>query len=71
MSARRQAQRPASDLDLIASNGCLPVHPGISGLGHQPTLTTGSFLASRLDEGTAELKTVPDEWYDVARAFFW
>ena len=23
-----------------------------------------------LDDATAELKTVPREWYDVARAFF-
>jgi hypothetical protein len=23
-----------------------------------------------LEEATAELKTVPREWYDVARAFF-
>ena len=23
-----------------------------------------------LEEATAELKTVPDDWYDVARAFF-
>jgi 6-phosphofructokinase 1 len=23
-----------------------------------------------LEEATAELKTVPDAWYDVARAFF-
>jgi 6-phosphofructokinase 1 len=27
-------------------------------------------IAVSLEEATAELKTVPDDWYDVARAFF-
>jgi len=27
-------------------------------------------IACSLDEATAELKTVPVEWYEVAKAFF-
>jgi 6-phosphofructokinase 1 len=27
-------------------------------------------VAVSLEEATAELKTVPGEWYEVARAFF-
>jgi hypothetical protein len=27
-------------------------------------------IAVSLEEATAELKTVTDDWYDVARAFF-
>jgi hypothetical protein len=27
-------------------------------------------IAVSLEEATAQLKTVTDEWYDVARAFF-
>lgn len=38
MSARLQARRLASDFDLIASAGSLPLQPGISGLGHEQTL---------------------------------
>jgi hypothetical protein len=34
MGACFQAKRLVSDLDLITSNGSLPVQSGISGLGH-------------------------------------
>ena len=39
--------------------------------GRMVALHGDSIVDISLDEGTAELKTVPDEWYDVARAFFW
>ena len=29
-----------------------------------------SIVDVSLEEATSELKTVPEEWYDVARAFF-
>jgi len=43
MSARLHAQRPASDLDLIASNDSLPLQPGISGPGHNQPIAIVSF----------------------------
>ena len=39
--------------------------------GRMVALHGDSIVDISLEEGTAELKTVPDEWYDVARAFFW
>jgi phosphofructokinase-like protein len=39
--------------------------------GRMVALHGDSIVDIPLEEGTAELKTVPDEWYDVARAFFW
>ena len=38
--------------------------------GQMAALRGADVLAVSLREATAELKTVPDEWYDVARAFF-
>jgi ATP-dependent phosphofructokinase / diphosphate-dependent phosphofructokinase len=38
--------------------------------GQMAALRGGEVIAVSLEEATAELKTVPDEWYDVARAFF-
>ncbi len=55
MSARLQARRPASDFDLIASAGSLPLQPGISVLGQDLTVVTDSFSASSL---TMHLQTV-------------
>jgi 6-phosphofructokinase 1 len=38
--------------------------------GKMAALRGDDVVAVPLDEATAELKTVPREWYDVARAFF-
>jgi 6-phosphofructokinase 1 len=38
--------------------------------GKMAALRGDDVIACSLDEATAELKTVPREWYDVARAFF-
>jgi 6-phosphofructokinase 1 len=38
--------------------------------GQMAALRGDDVIACSLDEATAELKTVPAEWYDVARAFF-
>ena len=38
--------------------------------GQMAALRGDDIVAVSLAEATAELKTVPDEWYDVARAFF-
>ena len=45
------------------------VHEGT--FGRMVALHGDTIVDISLDEGTAELKTVPDEWYEVARAFFW
>jgi ATP-dependent phosphofructokinase / diphosphate-dependent phosphofructokinase len=44
------------------------VHEGR--FGRMAALQGDSIVDVSLDEATAELKTVPSEWYDVARAFF-
>jgi 6-phosphofructokinase 1 len=38
--------------------------------GRMAALRGDSIVDVSLDEATAELKTVPEEWYEVARAFF-
>jgi ATP-dependent phosphofructokinase / diphosphate-dependent phosphofructokinase len=38
--------------------------------GQMAALRGDDVLAVSLEEATAELKTVPDDWYEVARAFF-
>jgi 6-phosphofructokinase 1 len=38
--------------------------------GRMAALHGDAVVDVSLDEATAELKTVPDDWYDVARAFF-
>jgi phosphofructokinase-like protein len=38
--------------------------------GQMASLQGSDVVAVSLREATAELKTVPDDWYDVARAFF-
>jgi 6-phosphofructokinase 1 len=38
--------------------------------GQMAALRGDDVIAVSLDEATEKLKTVPDEWYDVARAFF-
>ena len=38
--------------------------------GQMASLQGDDIVAVSLSEATAELKTVPDGWYDVARAFF-
>jgi phosphofructokinase-like protein len=38
--------------------------------GRMAALRGDDVISVSLEEATAELKTVPDEWYDVARAFF-
>jgi 6-phosphofructokinase 1 len=38
--------------------------------GQMAALRGDDVIACSLDEATAELKTVPTDWYDVARAFF-
>jgi len=38
--------------------------------GLMASLRGDDVVAVSLEEATAELKTVPDDWYDVARAFF-
>ena len=38
--------------------------------GKMAALQGDSIVAVSLADATAELKTVPPEWYDVARAFF-
>ena len=38
--------------------------------GKMAALRGSDVIAVSLREATAELKTVPEEWYDVARAFF-
>ncbi len=38
--------------------------------GQMAALRGDAVIACSLDEATAELKTVPPEWYDVAKAFF-
>ena len=38
--------------------------------GLMAALQGDEIVAVSLQEATAELKTVPPEWYDVARAFF-
>jgi ATP-dependent phosphofructokinase / diphosphate-dependent phosphofructokinase len=45
------------------------VHDGT--FGRMVALHGDAIVDIPLEEGTAQLKTVPDEWYDVARAFFW
>jgi phosphofructokinase-like protein len=44
------------------------VHEGR--FGRMAALQGDRIVDVTLEEATAELKTVPDEWYDVARAFF-
>jgi ATP-dependent phosphofructokinase / diphosphate-dependent phosphofructokinase len=44
------------------------VHEGR--FGRMAALQGDSIVDVSLDEATAELKTVPEEWYEVARAFF-
>src|SRR4051795_6801403 len=44
------------------------VHEG--SFGQMAALRSSDVVAVSLREATAELKTVPDDWYDVARAFF-
>jgi 6-phosphofructokinase len=38
--------------------------------GRMAALHGDAIVDVSLDEATAELKTVPPEWYDVAKAFF-
>jgi 6-phosphofructokinase len=38
--------------------------------GQMASLRGSDVVAVSLEEATAELKTVTDDWYDVARAFF-
>ena len=38
--------------------------------GQMAALRGADVVAVSLQEATAQLKTVPDEWYEVARAFF-
>jgi 6-phosphofructokinase 1 len=38
--------------------------------GQMAALHGDTIVDISLEEGTAELKTVPPEWYEVARAFF-
>jgi 6-phosphofructokinase 1 len=38
--------------------------------GQMAALRGDDVIAVSLDEATAQLKTVPDDWYEVARAFF-
>jgi 6-phosphofructokinase 1 len=38
--------------------------------GKMAALRGDDIVAVSLDEATAELKTVPHEWYEVAQAFF-
>ena len=38
--------------------------------GQMAALHGDDVVSVSLEEATAELKTVPDAWYDVARAFF-
>jgi 6-phosphofructokinase 1 len=38
--------------------------------GQMAALRGDDVIAVSLEEATAELKTVPDDWYEVARAFF-
>jgi 6-phosphofructokinase 1 len=38
--------------------------------GKMAALRGDDVVAVSLEDATAELKTVPSEWYDVARAFF-
>ena len=38
--------------------------------GQMAALRGDDVIAVSLKEATAELKTVPNDWYDVARAFF-
>jgi len=44
------------------------VHEGR--FGRMAALQGDSIVDVSLDEATAELKTVPEDWYEVARAFF-
>ena len=44
------------------------VHEGT--FGRMAALHGDTIVDVSLEEGTAELKTVPPEWYEVARAFF-
>jgi 6-phosphofructokinase len=44
------------------------VHEGRFGL--MAALQGDRIVDVSLEEATAELKTVPDEWFEVARAFF-
>jgi ATP-dependent phosphofructokinase / diphosphate-dependent phosphofructokinase len=44
------------------------VHEG--GFGRMAALRGDSIVDVSLEEATAELKTVPEDWYEVARAFF-
>ena len=44
------------------------VHEGR--FGRMAALRGDSIVDVSLDEATAELKTVPEDWYEVARAFF-
>ena len=41
-----------------------------SEFGQMASLQGSDVVSVSLREATAELKTVPDDWYDVARAFF-
>ena len=43
---------------------------GAGDFGKMAALRGDDVIACSLDEATAELKTVPEDWYDVARAFF-
>jgi 6-phosphofructokinase 1 len=38
--------------------------------GKMAALRGDDVIAVSLDEATEKLKTVPDDWYEVARAFF-
>jgi 6-phosphofructokinase len=44
------------------------VHEGR--FGRMAALRGDSIVDVSLEEATAELKTVPEDWYEVARAFF-
>ena len=63
MGARLRAKRLASDLELIPSSGSLPVQPGISGPGQEPTFVLIS--DSRQSKSTSLRRTcvpTPTSW---------
>ena len=68
--ARRHADgpRPRARDALRAEGGDARPRPATSATW--PRCTGDEIVDVSLDEATAELKTVPPEWYEVARAFF-
>ena len=60
MGACFQAKRLASDLDLISSSGSLPVQPGISGIGHQLTVTATAWASVMRRKAAGHLGAVSE-----------